>query len=212
MIKRFGAVLLVIGLLIGCVGSAMEAEPETAIVQVAAGNLRGSGVIYQKKADSLIIVTAAHVLVPGRDSVTVTFSDGFVITTDDYYISNHSDLAFANIPLSLLPKNKQKKYIPVQIDKAAFDGVQGGDEVVFQGTAGDVDSLYTGTVWENWIFAEDFGQYMMIIQGDVEPGMSGGGVFDTAGNFLGIICGESENGEVAAVPLSIIEAEYLGVY
>lgn len=212
MIKRIGAILLVLGLLLGCVGSAIVTEPESVIVQVAAGNLRGSGVIYQKNDDYLIVVTAAHVLVQGIENITVTFSDEFAVATDDYYISNHSDLAFVNIPLYDLSRNKQKKYIPVQIDKAAFDGLQGGDEVVFMGATGDSDIPYTGTVWESWIFAEDFGQYMMILQGDVEPGMSGGGVFDTAGNFLGIICGESEKREVAAVPLSIIEAEYLGVY
>ena len=212
MSKRFGAVLLVIGLLIVCVGITMESKPEPVVVQVVAGNLKGSGVVYQKMEDSLIIVTAAHVLEQGMESVTVTFSDELEVTTDDCYISGHSDLAFVNIPLSSLPKNKQKKYIQVQIDKAAFDGLQDGDEVLFQGATRDADIPYMGTVWESWIFAEDFGQYMMIIQGDVEPGMSGGGVFDPAGNFLGIICGESENGEVAAVPLSIIEAEYLGVY
>lgn len=212
MVKRIGAVLLVLGLLLGCVGSALGAEPESVIVQVSSGNLKGSGVIYQKNDDSLIVVTAAHVLVQGSEAVSVIFSDASEVTTADYYISNHSDLAFVNIPLSVLSEIKQRKYIPVQIDKSAFDGLQGGDEVVFQGSVGATDVPYTGTVWENWIFAEDFGQYMMILQGDVEPGMSGGGVFDTAGNFLGIICGESEIGEVAALPLSIIEAEYLGVY
>lgn len=236
MIKRIGAILVVLGLLMGCVASAIVAEPESVIVQVNAGSLSGSGVIYQKNEDLLIVATAAHVLTQVTEGITVTFSDGFAMTTDDYYISSHSDLAFLNIPLSSLPKNRSEQYIPVQIDKAAFDGLQGGAEVVFRAVGtdnavsvkdtetqseatqetfnevADANNAYTGAVLENWIFAEDFGQYMMILQGDVEPGMSGGGVFDTAGNFLGIICGESELGEVAAVPLSIIEAEYLGVY
>ena len=39
--------------------------------------------------------------------------------------------------------------------------------------------------------------------------MSGGGLFDLQGHFLGILCGTDEEGEVAVVPLSILEAEVI---
>ena len=208
MKKRIGAVLLVLGLLVGCISSALSSEPESVIVQVEAGNLKGSGVIYTQTSEFLIVATAAHVLTQNAADITVTFSDDFMVSTYSYYMSASSDLAFINVPLVSIPDKHLKKYIPVQVDKAAFDAIQSGDEVMFLAT----DSTCTGTVLENWIYVEDFAQYMLLMQGDIEPGMSGGGVFDIKGNFLGILCGESEKGEVAAVPLSIIEAEYLGVY
>ena len=37
--------------------------------------------------------------------------------------------------------------------------------------------------------------------------MSGGGLFDRQGHFLGIISGGSEDGELAVVPLSLMLAE-----
>lgn len=216
MKKRIGAVLLVLGMLLGCLNGGIAKETEAVTVQVEAGNLRGSGVIYEKNESFLIVATAAHVLPWETEAVSVTFSDDFAVTTDFYYRSSHSDLAFINIPLASLPKRNLKKYTPVQLDKTSFDAVRSGDKVIFQaiGTEGNsaINSAYTGTVLENWIYVEDFGQYMMLLQGNIEPGMSGGGVFDEEGNFLGILCGESERGEVAVVPFSIIQAEYLGVY
>lgn len=217
--KRIGAVLAIIGMLLACLYSATPVEAASVVVQVEADNLRGSGVLYRNNGENMIVVTAAHVLEQNEGTITITFSDGYSVPCNTFYISATSDLAFLNIPLQEIPDKNAKKYITVQIDKGAFDSIQGGSEVMFlaEGTtytsAEEPEiSAYIGTVIDHWIFIEDFNQYMMLIQGDIEPGMSGGGVFDTTGNFLGILCGESMYGEVAAVPLSIIEAEYLGVY
>ena len=85
--------------------------------------------------------------------------------------------------------------------------------VVMKGFAADGELLeIPGTLIYSWIYAEDFSQYMMLVDGESFPGMSGGGVFDEDGNFLGILCGVNDAGESAAVPLSIILAEYMQVY
>ena len=54
---------------------------------------------------------------------------------------------------------------------------------------------------------EDFDEHMILLQGLMVPGMSGGGAFTEDGVFLGILCGADEEGKVAVVPYSIIEAE-----
>ena len=66
-------------------------------------------------------------------------------------------------------------------------------------------------VVEPWIYVEDFTQYMLLLQGLPEPGMSGGGAFTEDGVFLGILCGADEEGKVAVVPYSIIESERAGL-
>ena len=50
---------------------------------------------------------------------------------------------------------------------------------------------------------------MMLARGEALQGMSGGGVFDQRGHFIGILCGGNADGELAVLPLSIIEARYL---
>lgn len=203
-------------LAVGC-GSASTGRSDTArqLVRVKSGNLTGSGVIYKKTSDMLVIVTAAHVLEQSQTN-EITFYDGQSVAGESCYVSYSSDLAFINVPLSEMTDSRIEDYLPVNVDKKAFDALQSGAEVSFLGTnqinAEDKENSTEGVVLESWIYVEDFGQYMMLLQGAIYPGMSGGGVFDTENNFLGILCGANEKGEVAAVPLSIIEAEYAGAY
>ena len=66
----------------------------------------------------------------------------------------------------------------------------------------------SGIQTQDWIYVEDFGCHMMIGKADAVPGMSGGGVFDQTGTFLGIICGMDQEGNVAILPASVIASEY----
>lgn len=205
----------------GCGRAADTNEPENSIqnvmentvVTITAGNLHGSGVIYEKKEKELIILTAAHVLAQERENITIIFWDDFAVESEDAYVSLNADLAFIKVPVDSLSQERLQSYPAVSIDKAAFDGMQSGDEVIFHamGTnANDAqdENNHTGIVLESWTYVEDFGQYMMLLQGNISPGMSGGGVFDAASNFLGILCGADKENRVVAVPLSIIQAEY----
>ena len=68
-------------------------------------------------------------------------------------------------------------------------------------------NAYEGTLTDSWIYIEDYGQYMMLGRTYAESGMSGGGVFDRYGRFIGILSGADERGNLAIVPLSIILSE-----
>jgi hypothetical protein len=61
---------------------------------------------------------------------------------------------------------------------------------------------------DSWIYVEDFGEYMMILSGEADAGMSGCAVLDENGVFLGILCGGNEDGELAVLPYSIVDARY----
>ena len=177
------------------------------IVQIKAGEITGSGVVYKNNEENMIIVTAAHVLHASKDSVEVLFEDGSVVESNDYVISNTSDIAFVIVGGEII---EGKNYSAVKMDKEAFDVLVGGENLGLQGINGKGEKEeISGTLIYPWIFSEDFNQYMMLIRGEILPGMSGGAVFDEAGCFIGILCGTNEEvREVAAVPLSIIMAEY----
>ena len=49
---------------------------------------------------------------------------------------------------------------------------------------------------------------MLYAKGETIPGMSGGGVFDAYGNYLGMLTGATLQNELAAVPAETITKEY----
>lgn len=198
-------------LLIGCGGS--EAAAVSPVVQIKTKETAGSGIVYEQRQNILVIVTAAHVLQNATDAVEVVFADGYVAESGSYTLSQASDIAFIDIPIETLSKEYLQKYRPVTTDKECFDKLAEGEEMTLCGIP-DSNNMeeVNGTLVYPWIYAEDFNQYMMLIRGEVLPGMSGGGAFDSAGNFVGIICGVSEEREIAAVPLSIVISEYSLLY
>ena len=55
---------------------------------------------------------------------------------------------------------------------------------------------------------EDYGQYMIWAKAEGMPGMSGGGLFDRNGHFLGSLSGRNDDGELSVVPLSLLEGMF----
>lgn len=178
------------------------------VLQIEKGNLTGSGVIRILGKDSVMVVTAAHVL-DAEGSIRLVLPDGEHCQEPEpgvwsCYQSTHIDVAFIIIPVKMIGKEIVSKFQKVDIDKETFDKLSRGDEVQVIG-AGQTSVL--GTITEPWIYLEDYGQHMMLLQGEGQPGMSGAGVFDMQGNFIGIISGMDEQGQLAAVPFSVILAE-----
>ena len=174
------------------------------IVQVQAGTLYGSGVVYDMDADSVWIATAGHVLDDNYGEVFVTFPEGTQVQAQVAAQAADADLAFLQVGTEGLPAEAWKSFLPVSTDRDVFDGLAVYDDVWMYGSDGK--PVY-GFIVEPWIYVEDFGQDMMLLQGQMEPGMSGGGVFTADGVFVGILCGADESGKVAVVPYSVVETE-----
>lgn len=195
------AVILCMLLLTGCGIEEMDLE-SAQVVRIVCEGQSGSGVIYEAVEDQVIVVTAAHVVrdaekakvVWGKESVNNIEIADIVIVPD-------LDLAFLRIG------NADAKWSARQnMPGSEKDDL---DEIFLRGcnAAGELIEI-SGNVLEEWIYVEDFGCHMMVGNAGAAPGMSGGGVFDEAGIFYGIVCGMDEDNNVAILPASVISSEY----
>lgn len=178
------------------------------MVRIQAGDVLGSGVIYELREDAAVILTAAHVVEDADSAVLVTFCDGCAAEGGTVLCSELADLAAVKVSLEGIPEENRAGYFCVTTDKESFDGLQAGDGcIAMGGPTAAASEAYQGIVLDNWIYMEDYGQYMIWVQAEGRAGMSGGGLFDLQGRFLGILSGKSDDGELAAVPLSLILTE-----
>ena len=178
------------------------------MVQLQAGNLLGSGVICGAEEDKLLILTAAHVLEEVDGFVLVTFADGARASTDDFECFTSGDFAVVKVPGGSIPEDTLGQCLCANIDKESFDAATAGTDCIVMGSrTGVAAEAYEGIILDHWIYMEDYGQYMMWVKAEGMQGMSGGGLFDRQGHFLGILSGGNEDGELAVVPLSLILAE-----
>lgn len=177
------------------------------IVKVQTGDLYGSGVIYDADEESVLILTAGHVLDQNTGEILVTFPDDTQARAALRAIAVNSDLAFLRVDKTELDPDGE--YPTVATDRERFDQLEVYEDVWMYG--GDNTKPIYAFVVNPWIYVEDFEQYMLLLQGLPEPGMSGGGAFTEDGVFLGILCGADEEGKVAVVPYSIIESERAGL-
>lgn len=175
------------------------------VVQIQAGNLQGSGVIYDEDDNEILIATAGHVLAHDNGEILVTFPDGTQVAASGTETVNSCDLAFLWVNRDDLTEEAWKACLPVQTDREAFDALKEYDDVWMYGGESGVP-VYAFVV-DPWIYVEDFEQYMLLLQGLMVPGMSGGGAFTEDGVFVGILCGADEEGKVAVVPYSMVETE-----
>ncbi len=178
------------------------------MVQLRAGGLLGSGVICGTEEDRLLILTAAHVLEKAEDAVEVIFADGECVSADQFECSEMGDFAVVQVTAGDIPEDTLAQCLCANLDKESFDAAVSGQGCIVMGSrSGVAAEAYEGVILDHWIYMEDYGQYMMWVRAEGKPGMSGGGLFDRQGHFLGIISGGSEDGELAVVPLSLMLAE-----
>ena len=174
-------------------------------VRIHAGHLIGSGIIYKSNSETVWIATAAHALEQAQDDVEITFSDGYTVRTSEVRNAQEGDVAFLLVAREALVEGETdhgKEYRCAMVSQDAYDAVQVGDLVIAFGSKSGVgEEAYAGVLLQDYVFLQDFGVHMMVADVVAKPGMSGGGLFDAKGHLLGILCGVSEDDEVAVAPL-----------
>lgn len=181
------------------------------VVRIETNCLIGSGIIWKMEENTMTIITAAHVL-SGAGQMQIKFADGISIDSDaegwEWVCSDTVDVAFIKVSMSEIPKETLASCRYACVDKEVYGSMSSDDRILVMGSSDDVAAnAYEGSLKEAWIYLEDYGQHMMLGRTYAEPGMSGGGVFDSRGYFLGILSGADENGNLAIVPLNLIWAQ-----
>lgn len=184
-------------------------EGNSYVLKIETPYLAGQGVLYSYKGENAYILTAGHMML-GMNIGTecdVTFGvSGDTKKATLLYLSENADIAILQAA-----KDDFKGAGPAAFEVSRYDALKEGDTVRFLCYEEGMDVEATeGTVTDIWIYLDDFGINMMLVEAETHSGMSGCGVYDAEGYLVGILCGSSEDGtEAAILPLSIIRSEIM---
>ena len=196
-----------------------ETELENRIWQLSVvlrgENAEGSGCIYgyDEVRQALVIITAGHVLKDLQGSIEVGLVDGTVLPAASFLTEEECDLGYVYLPYEKLPE-KGKAYFEKEADGKFREFLQIRESSSLQKndafhmpdkiSTGEC-SFVTGYVVDPDRYLEEFGCEMIYADGGAVPGMSGSGMFDDSGRLIGILCGATEQYELAGVPAERIE-------
>jgi len=162
----------------------------------------GSGVFIEDD----VILTAAHCL-EGVNFLTIKLRDGTTLKSSDFYIDEEEDIAFVFVKADELGI-AEVSLVPVDLgDLVYLVGAPGGGPFIFSLTKGIVSHLdrdFPNMGWKD------------LIQTDAEggPGSSGGPLYNSDGNLIGMYVGHSDGGgqgiSLCENAKSILEANQRG--
>lgn len=182
----------------------------------------GSGSIFRMDEKEIIIVTNRHVLTYWDEDSYVTFFNGAAASASLLGVSGETDVGFLRVSVEGFSYEELLSFhsvrIPGQAGRVSGGGKKGGRGAGPEEGTGffmvDMASdqyhpgMEEGKVISPYILLEGFGKEMLYGTGNAVPGMSGSGVFDYYGNYLGMVTGGNLLGEIAAVPAQDILAAY----
>lgn len=168
-------------------GEAIE-KAQLSEVIIESGNLRGVGCIWANDSGYLTIITAAHVIDDPED-IEIVYDSMTIEKAKLVKIDESLDIAYV----------EAVGHGPHRVVKPKYKLPKESESVIIASGAS------IGVVAEPDIYVEDFGHNMIYCRIAVNEGMSGSGLYDKKGNFIGILLGGSDNFE--AVCLSTVYLE-----
>ena len=174
-------------------------------VAISCGNHYGCGTILDSQKDKLIVVTAMHVIedhvFDASNNIIVSFFDGNEYPASVAKTDATQDLAFLTLDMSVLKGGYSL------IPGSANSSVLPSTKIFF--VDANTSDVYSGTIASPSVFSEDLGLDVIYCYCQVTPGMSGTGMFDENGNYLGILLGGSNDAEAVCLPSAQVFAAYL---
>ncbi len=216
LIKRIVPVIIVLAVILfvdfsGRKHSLPVDEILRSSVLVESGTDWGSGNIWSMDSDSITVITAAHVIVdetditvrfPGEDGAAATLSGGKAHPATLISSDLDRDYCFLRLDteetgISVRPSTKDLK-----TGSDVFMLMPASSDSADQGTAPGISA---GVIINPELYSEDFSQNVVYCNIEVMEGMSGGGLFDIDGNYLGLLIGGSDAGEGVFLASKYIE-------
>lgn len=187
------------------------------VVRLESGNLFGSGIIWKMEEETIWIMTNQHMLVDETANVVenedglidVIFWDGIRALGEIVEMSEEYDFGIVRVNLQDMGYYTVERYYQVRYDVDAYEAASPGDDIFVIGSADyPAGNLCYGTIGNRSIYMDSFGTEMLWAYCEVKAGMSGSGVFDEAGNLIGIVCAGNDQKEAAVLPIDKILAEW----
>ncbi|RKM58526.1 serine protease [Butyrivibrio sp. XB500-5] len=202
---------------VGDIGTAIDYVYKT-VVTVKCDDVQGSGNIWRISPTYVDIITAGHVVnyEDSRDvssaadtgstqaqqkvfsPCAITFHDGLVAKGRVIKYNEEKDIALIRIKRNDMKKASKEQgfegknsfdYESVRLSKEA--PLSHDDIFIMEAKTGTAS---VGTIESVDEFIPDFDMNMIYCLCDVDPGMSGSGLFDNKGHYLGILLGGSDEG------------------
>lgn len=174
----------------------------------------GQGNVYKSDEEEVYIVTAAHILegLHEYDACNVLISGEYEMQAEVRYLSETADVAFLviNLKPNGKPDAERIHFLEIKKNRTHFDNLKEGSPIYAYSCDGTSNTKINGNLTSPWIYLEDFDIEMMLAMLPTRQGMSGCGIYDEEGFFVGILCGSNEE-EAAILPFSIIESEWIMV-
>ena len=143
------------------------------------------------------IVTASHA-VEQTAKPLVCFYGGSTAYGSVLAYGKYNDVAFIRVAVTDAPEGVMEVIKEAYIaDNDAYSELIAGENVYMLGSSVRVaEDVVEGTIKEKDVFVALFQNDMLVCDGAVTDGMSGGGTFDVKGKLIGILVG-TNNVEVA---------------
>ena len=166
--------------------------------------LGGSGVIIGITDSYIDIVTAGHVVEQTAKPLVYFYGGGIAYGSVLAY-GTYSDVAFIRVEITDVPEGVREVIKEAYIaDNEAYSVLVTGESVYMIGSSVRVaEDVVQGTIKEKDVFVALFQNDMLLCDGAVTDGMSGGGTFDAKGKLIGILVGTND---VDAVNVAITDA------
>lgn len=182
----------------------LYAEASKCVVRIVMGQYAGSGVIWRMEKEGMVIAANKHLLREAAHG-SVIFANGIALQAEILYFSPEYDLGFLFIPREELTSELLRDCYEVrrvqELSEQAGEYIEGRNIIQIASSQQAAADCYEG-VGKGITFVPEFQAFMLETECFSKAGMSGGGVFDEKGYFIGMIAG----GDVK-VDASVREAE-----
>ena len=194
-------------------------------VSVSCGEHYGCGTIYDDDESSFTIVTAMHVLQDYYDGsskdISVTFGGQEICNATVLKNDTANDVVFLSVERdevdgeydSVLSASASACGFDESNIASGADGSSWANDILSPGQTiyfvdANTGDIYAGSIASPSVYSEDLCMDIIYCYCAVTPGMSGTGLFDESGHYLGILLGGSDEAEAVCLDAASINESF----